>query len=658
MLRKARTTLIIVLKSPWFWILLSGYILRLFVMPLTADHDAMRLPWIAHAINLGNLDIYNYFYDKFGEIVLAPQDIWTPYPSGLYFFTAGWLEVLERFNLVDLVSWDVIWQVAQPARYLFLFKAAYLPFDLAIAYLLFRTSGPLGAGLWAWSPVALYGPYMLGQPDIYPVAFACAGAFFAAKSVRHVAANRADSSLLPNKWAILMSISLALGSVFSIFPIFLLLPLTFIADTAWRRRVILLVIGIALPLLASLPFISSRAYTDAVLYALYNNQGLFREVQLFGVTVSPFLVGYLALMAYLVLLDKRTSHRPAAAWYVSILVIATLLLWTPIQMPWLVWLTPFLIAAVESDRKLLISWLMLQFAFVLLLLNQEATLGIALPSRLSDAFQLPNLPTTIDALQPTVYRAYGLLLPFVNILLIAGLLLAAWSSAVALVKEARSTRRPMAMDWWLFLPGLALFLGLAASLFLARDLVGTPGPAGSNELVLSAGDQVVQALVSEQPEITGARLGIAQVSEPTTLVLCLYPAGEMGQEALPCATRDVAEGVEDDPLYFAFGKTIANEGAEPLVTRIQVASESGQVTLRYKGSAAGTLQHDEATLDGALDLSPLIPFSVGDAFDALVVQNVLQDSRLLLVIGFYAVVVTLFAGALAYQTQRAAPQPG
>jgi hypothetical protein len=191
------------IRSPLFWLILSGYILRIGLMPTTGQHDVMFMPWTTHFINLGNFNIYAYLYEKFGDVVMNRPAVWAPYPYGFYAFTATWLEALQKLGAMSLVTWNSIWEVAHPARQVFLLKLAYLPFDLTIAYVLFRSCGLTGLALWSLSPAAIYTPFMMGQNDIYATAFAVAGVYAATKSLNISSEKRSIFKPFLDRWQIL-----------------------------------------------------------------------------------------------------------------------------------------------------------------------------------------------------------------------------------------------------------------------------------------------------------------------------------------------------------------------------------------------------------------------------------------------------------------------
>ena len=132
-----------------------------------------------------------------------------------------------------------------PARLVFLFKLAYLPFDLSIGYMLHRLSGRIGLALWAWSPAAIYTPFMMGQNDVYATAFAVMGVYTASKALLPHTSTPTRSSWRPANLSILSAIFLGLGSIFKLFPLFLLPPLILILEKKAGARLLMLAVGIS-----------------------------------------------------------------------------------------------------------------------------------------------------------------------------------------------------------------------------------------------------------------------------------------------------------------------------------------------------------------------------------------------------------------------------
>lgn len=639
----------ILLRSPRFWFIVAGYILRIIIMPVTGQHDVMFMPWMTRYINQGHLNLYAFLYEKYGNIVMQSPAIWAPYPYGFYLFTAGWLELLSKLSLVDLDTWQHVWEVSHPARLVFLFKLIYLPFDLGIGYILYKVCGYMGLALWAWSPLAIYTPFMMGQNDIYPTAFAVAGTYAASKAIQITRQNHSASSLLPGKWSVLTSIFLGIGSIFKIYPILLLPPLALIIEKHWWHRLILLGIGCSFLGLASLPFITTPTYIDGV---LFNPEGsmIFREIRLFGTSVSPFLLSYLVLLVYLITADIPTNRQPHLAWFISLIVIAMLFLWVPTPLYWLVWMIPFLISVISKDSRLLLTWASLQFAFALLIVNEHRELGVALPIHLAEIFNPPNLPTALAITHPTLYRALITLLPLVRNLLIVALLVAIWYSARNLTQSSKSVEYHPRRRWWIVLPTVVLFSSLTVNLLLSRNLISRNNWYHWQPLTLSTGDYILQELSTERKEITGVRLKFTETTPSANLEVCVYRDGDINQEPLVCTSRNTNEAVEDKVLYFTFKKPVPLEDTR-LVTKFQILGSNAKVTLPYTTSINNALLLNETKINGSLDISTLSSFKITEAFDKLVIENVLKDSWLLVTIVTTTTLVVLYLGILLSRSQ-------
>ena len=574
--------------------------------------------------------------------------VWAPYPYGFYLFTAGWLELLSKLSLVDLDTWQSVWNVSHPARLVFLFKLIYLPFDLGIGYILYKVCGHMGLTLWAWSPLAIYTPFMMGQNDIYPTAFAVAGTYAASKAIQITYQNQSPS-LLPGKWAVLTSVFLGIGSIFKIYPLLLLPPLVLIIEKRWWQRLILLGTGCSFFGLASLPFIATPAYVNGV---LFNPEGskIFQEIQLFSTSISPFLLSYLVLLAYLITADVLPNHRPHLAWFISLIVIAMLFLWVPAPLYWLVWMIPFSISVISKAPRLLLTWALLQLAFPLLLVNEHRELGVALPIHLAKIFNLPNLPTALAVTHPTIYRAFITLLPVVRNLLVVALLVAIWHSVGNLIQSSRSVEYHPRLRWWMGLPTAVLLLSLTVNLLFSRDLLSQNNWYRWQPLTLSAGDYILQELSTERREITGVRLRFTEIAPSANLEVCVYRDGDITQEPIACASRNTTEEVENRVLYFTFEKPIFLENTHP-IAKIQIQGTGATITLPYTTSANKVLWLNETRLNGSLDISTLSSFKITEAFGKLVIENVLQDSWLLVTIVTITTLVVLYLGILVSRSQ-------
>jgi hypothetical protein len=452
--------------APCFLLALAGYLFRLAVMPLTGQHDVMFMPWMTHYINLGNFNIYAYLYKTFGERVMHKPAVWAPYPYGFYAYTSLWMEMLKMLGLVNLSSWDSIWEVAFPARLVFLFKAAYIPFDLVIAYVLYRTTGGLGLALWAWSPAALYSPFMMGQNDIYATAFAVAGVGAAAKSLRLNLQDKDQAHLMPDRWAVLCSILLGLGASFKVFPLLLLPPLALLVTPNWRSRILLVAIGCLIFIIAALPFVTTPTFVQGVLFNVEGTNAVGGATRL-NMSLPPFLITYLLFLCAIAAAGSRPK-APQVAWSISFVLLASLFLLAPTPFYWLIWLTPFSIAIIPQHRRLLWAWLALQLAFVFALFVQHRELGVALPIHLSSAFSQPSLPEILALLNPLLAQ------PFTEAMLFLSRLLLGVSLAIVVVAVRKESKQPFTNQALLALvltPIFIMLVGFGMNMALANRLV-------------------------------------------------------------------------------------------------------------------------------------------------------------------------------------------
>lgn len=633
-------------RSSWFWLVVMGYMLRLLMMPLTGQHDVMFMPWMSRFINLGHLNLYSFLYESFGEVVMRSPAVWAPYPYGFYIFTSGWLGLLEKVGAVNLVAWNSIWQVSYPARYVFLFKLPYLFFDLLIGYILYRTSGQSGLALWAWSPAAIYTPFMMGQNDIYATALSVMGVYTASRSSRIALRTRSAPFPSLDRWAILSSVLLGLGATFKMFPLFLAPPLIIVTKKNWKSRLFLIGLSCLIFGIFALPFVTTPAYVEGV---LLNPEGseIFRSVDLFGVSVSPFLVSYVILLSFLITREDRLGSA-RGVWFAGLATMTLLFVWVPAPFYWLIWIAPLLIGVVDRNPRFLLAWLVMQLAFAFIPLAQHRELGAALPVHLSDAFNIPNLPTTLALTHPVLSRAFSAMWSLVNSLLIASLLLALWSAFCALGGESQKQSYSFGTVILGVVPLLLMISSLVANAYLARSLVSRNNyHSWESHTLTSVEDFLVQELNPPRSSVTGIRLRFTDASPDAVLKVCLYEGSDLSQEPVECISKRTSEQVENQVLYFIFDNVLLIEPQSTVAAKIQLETSGTMVELPYSNvNTERNLHFNCTTVKGTLDVSVLSQFSAREAFQDLVVENVLRDSCLMILIGVTGVLVFLSIGRL------------
>ncbi len=604
-------------KSPWFWLILAGYALRVLLMPITAQHDALFMPWMTHFMLDGHWNLYAYLYDTFGPGVIKGLFVWAPYPYGFYLYTAGWLWLWDRLHLLTLAGWEQVWGLPHVARQLFIAKLAYLPFELLIAAMMYRVGGRKTLALWAWSPLAFYTPFVMGQNDLYATALAALGVHVAARAVRTTRASR---------YIAISVLALGIGSCFKLYPLFLLPPLVLWMEARWERRALWLALGLTPLLLSILPFLRTTAFVEGVLFSP-EGVHIFDTVSWFGVPVAPFVVSYGLLLAYPLFNRVRTEQ---GTWALSALVLLVFFLWVKGAFYWLIWLMPFIAILTAYRPKALWGWGALNLAWAALLPTRHSDLGAGLAKNVIPALNPVNLSTALALTHPDLYRmTINIVTPALNSLLLVGWVLLIWE-AVQLLRESVASSAPVWMEgrsqtaqtseageghpvpwperklWragWLLLPAAALVLGLAINIGLARHLnLALFSVRYWEKFTLQSGQTLVQALpVEGGVPLNGLRLRIESTSAPVDVELCLLEAPDA--EPLRCVTRSTAQLLDGVYLYALWEPITLPEGSAPY-GRVRVLGE-GAVTLRWGRGVAFDVRLDGAAADGAAELFPL-----------------------------------------------------
>jgi len=296
--------------------------------------------------------------------------------------------------------------------------------------------------------------------------------------------------------------------------------------------------------------------------------------------------------------------------------------------------------------------MLLQLAFAVSLLAAHQELGVALPVQLAGIFQVPNLPFTLAVTRPFLAKTFLTLMPAVKVVFVIALLIAMWYSIQALVTRRQLDALQQRFRWWMVVPVIVLFLGLAANLYFGRNLVTTRNRSSWTVQEISSGDYVLQELRTEREKLTGVRVRAPGDNPPATVQLCLYSDRNVDQQPLTCAARLSSEQGENDYIYFLFDDQVTISNANSLVAKVQLVDDGGPVSLRYSKSTDDGLLYNETQLNGSLDIAPLYPFDIGEAFDILVVANILGDPPLIAAIAIVTMVVILFVGILIYRYQK------
>lgn len=653
------------LRSSYLWLIVSGYLVRIALMPVTGQHDVMFMAWQANFITQGHLHVYEYLYERFGEAVMSHPAVWAPYPYGYYVFTSLWVTVLKGFALVDLAQWQGIWEVTRPARVVFLLKLAYLPFDVLIGYVLYRAGGRIGGALswalWSWSPTALYTPFMMGQNDVYATALTVAGLYAASRSISDQQTPSPKKGLAtPWRGGAWVSILLlGIGATFKTFPLLLVPVVALLLTPRWGQRLKLSAAGVAIFALCALPFATSAAFREGV---LLNEEGLklFQESSVLGFPVPLFIAGYFFLAAYLI--ANNRASVPSDVWSAGLIVFALLFLLVPAPLYWLIWITPLIVFQIGRGKPaLLVAWLLLQLGFSVLLLSQHRELGVALPVHLSEEFSVPNLADATDLSHPVLNQFLRAVWPVSRGALAAALGVCLWRAFANLrIPRRRCQTTPMACVPPVVIgPAVLLLLGLTTNLILAGRMVSEANWLSWDTLVLTEErPTITQTTTPEVSPVTGVRLRVQQTSPANAqLRVCLFEGDLSDGKQVACTSKQASKTIEGGFVYVLFEAPHTLSPADRrYAIEVHLENDGETVTLPYSTQSSDSrLSVSDREFPGALDVSFLHPFSPRRAVRSLIVDNVWRDRALMGLLIMTSVVTTLGVARLWMGQQDVAP---
>ncbi len=379
------------MKNKIIAVLIIGILIRLILASITLHPDIIMFHLSGRLVGSGNLlNIYDYI----GRLP-ASDPLTRIFPPNLYIYPPA---VFVFFGYVSNTLSSIIpaaihnsltynlhevlgnWQLN---ILLMLFKAAYLPFDIGIAFLLTkfftdRRSKFLAFVLWMFNPVAIYATYMMAQFDIIPT-------FFAVLALYLVSFNKNLSDL---KKLYLGAFLLGIGASFKIFPLLFVIPLALIGKSL-KTRIITIAIGFVTYFITLVPFLSSPGFRSSALVAGQTLKSFYAQIPISG-GESILLYPTFLIFFYIILYFRNGELN--ALWHRFFIVLAIFFIFTHYHPQWFLWITPFLILdIIKSNLK---HWLPAAFAllsFTSLLFFFEPSLTIGMFSPIS-----PNLYDTVS----------------------------------------------------------------------------------------------------------------------------------------------------------------------------------------------------------------------------------------------------------------------
>jgi hypothetical protein len=342
-------------------ILSIGIVLRLLLSLTTYHSDVAPFDFAGKVISQGNIvNYYDYLWnlpESHPYLKIYPRNLFN-YPP-LVYFSLGGVSRLTTWMVDPVVHQNFILDFSstlgniQLNLLLLLLKLPYLPFDIAIAYLLMSfvkdvKKKILIFGLWIFNPVNLYATYMLGQFDVIPTFLSVMAIFLVFKNKDKIYfRNLAPSAIL-----------LGVGGAFKIFPLLFIVPLALLTNN-WRGRLKVIGAGVTTYFILAFPFIFSKGFRATAMLAGQTTKSLYAQIPISG---GESIVLFLAMVVflYLIFISKKSSVDDL--WKRFFLMMLTFFVFTHYHPQWFLWITPFLIIdLVYSDFK---NWVALTISLV------------------------------------------------------------------------------------------------------------------------------------------------------------------------------------------------------------------------------------------------------------------------------------------------------
>lgn len=336
--------------------------------------------------------VFNIYQHQYANIH-AGGGIWTYYPPLTYFSIGGFQSIFKLFDsgfyqwIQEMYSGGADNLLLQGGatfsffKYLFFMKAPYLIFDALLLFSILRyldvdQHRASAVRLWCFSPVILFGTYVIGQFDIIP-------ASLAVFSILMIKRNKV--------WWGLFLLSTAV--FFKTFTVFMILPF-FIVLTASKKEIFKNIVAIAVPVvLIFIPFyIYSRGLIMNSLFPPYSLESV-SELSAFCMSIQRIIfVGlYCALIVKCFKLKKNLNATTVLKMSIATLMIVYTMFFVPVH--YFIWVIPFLIIAVCCNiLPRWLFWIQIICLFVYSFNSPGTTTGLFRPLNPELFINLPGLP--------------------------------------------------------------------------------------------------------------------------------------------------------------------------------------------------------------------------------------------------------------------------
>lgn len=382
-------------RTPLSTLLLAGLAVRLVLTPFTSwTHDVY--PFYRAAVDtIGGLNPYLtsvYTYPPLFAYVLFPLNLLL----GLLVGPEGFAQFVPFIAPTAEVTEGIVPRVTSPLFNLVL-KLPLIAADLGVALVLLAwTSSTFGESrgrtaflLWFFNPLVIWVTVLQGQFEVIPVFLTLTSAF-----------------LLLRRRYLFSGLALGLGVLFKVYPLFLILPLVFLA-AAWGRSHprdskpgharglpswILFLLGngivfaaLALPVVFSTPFLEVTLFRRVQFTMVGGFQPLFiltldiwerlefGRILLQSLPEFPYVILIVIPIAISILagifvlrrthLGKNAARAEAAIAFLTVVPLVALYSALPLVQPqYLLWVLPFLILASAVWNRLYLTTIIISLA--------------------------------------------------------------------------------------------------------------------------------------------------------------------------------------------------------------------------------------------------------------------------------------------------------
>lgn len=357
-------------KKLFIILIILAVVLRVFLMVSTYHSDlAGQILSTYFFAYKGVVNIYDHLLTLGPDHPLVRNfgvgDIFI-YPPLTYFTLGGFLKLLQSITsesfFTAVMNGEIVYKIKDFGYYLFLLKLPYLLVDLLLAFFLTKlfdnpNQKRIVFLLWLFNPVTLYSSFAMGVFDIIPT-------FFTVLSLVSLARRK----------PLLAAAMLGVAAAYKTYPLFLL-PLLILSQKNLWQKIKAAVAGFLPYVLSLAPFWSSPAFRNMV----FGPKSQKQFFMIWPVSGAEGIYPFMFLYALLALLVSRTNEASKKMYRYFLAFFLLLFSLTHYHPQWFIWMTPFFLIELVSNRFRNI-WLVLTLlaCFIYITLTFENSLSVGL----------------------------------------------------------------------------------------------------------------------------------------------------------------------------------------------------------------------------------------------------------------------------------------